>query len=179
MSGPTPSRFGRLTVLPWATQPQPVAARLPPLARAQDDALDDPTETTPTTPASASEASEVSSASEAMCGELRTSADGRVVALVATYLEGSADSVWRANPIVLRVYRDGALFHALRLQDIATRADLYPSLGHVRWTRAVGVPSGTTRHGAFVIETRRGHAFTVSLASSSGAASGLSPIASP
>jgi hypothetical protein len=74
---------------------------------------------------------------EPMSGDVRASRDGNVVVYLATYPSLLRDEALAQNPIVVRVYRDGALIRELRLRDVATAADLRESISHVTFTQSI------------------------------------------
>lgn len=75
---------------------------------------------------------------EPMSGDVRGSRDLKSIVYVASYLLLMADEAMSQNPVVVRVYRDGALVKEHRLLDLATKADLQEFTSHVRFTSSVG-----------------------------------------
>jgi hypothetical protein len=75
---------------------------------------------------------------EPMSGDVRASRDHRTVIYIASYLSLSAKEALALNPVVVRVYRGGALQKEHRLHVLVTAADLQESISHVRFARTVG-----------------------------------------
>jgi hypothetical protein len=75
---------------------------------------------------------------EPMSGDVRGSRDLKSIVYVASYLPLMADEAMKTNPVVVRVYREGALKKEYRLLELATKADLRESTSHVRFTASVG-----------------------------------------
>jgi len=77
-------------------------------------------------------------------GRIISSADGRTVAMVQSYLYGRIDRNGnvisyddnKTNPIALYIYRDGKLVASHRFDDLVKRRGLiWPSVSHLHWAR--------------------------------------------
>jgi hypothetical protein len=75
---------------------------------------------------------------EPMSGDVRGSRDLKSIVYIASYLPLLADEAMSQNPVVVRVYREGALVKEHRLLDLVTKADLRESTSHVRFAKSVG-----------------------------------------
>jgi hypothetical protein len=75
---------------------------------------------------------------EPMSGDVRSSRDLKSVVYIASYMSLLAHEALAQNPVVVRVYREGALVKEHRLLDVASKADLEQSISHVRFTSSIG-----------------------------------------
>jgi len=98
---------------------------------------------------------------EPMSGSVRATKDLRSVVYIATYMPLLADEALAQDPIVVRVYRDGALKAEHRLSAIASKIDLQDSISHVSFTKDVIGSVGSDNKLAFT--TRSGTKRTINV----------------
>lgn len=93
-------------------------------------------------------------------GRLISSADGRTVAMVQSYLYGRIDrsrdvievigfdgASNKKNPMALYIYRDGKLVASHRIHDVVQRRGLiWPSTSHIHWVRGAKISRAGQLH---------------------------------